>query len=156
MSYSVSVSQRGRGWRVRIKHNGERYEVGGRSTLEGARRLADEARANPAAFVERAKAERERQPARPSQVRTRTTEERVAWESTRYVDDIETQLFVNAFPGGATLEEIGEFLGVTRERVRQMEADALRSLAMRLRLAGVTESGEQSAITWVDEGRWWG
>ena len=35
---------------------------------------------------------------------------------------------VEAHPGGETLEDIGELMGITRERVRQIEASALRNL----------------------------
>jgi DNA-directed RNA polymerase sigma subunit (sigma70/sigma32) len=33
--------------------------------------------------------------------------------------------------GGITLEEVGELLGVTRERIRQIEAVAIRKLVVR-------------------------
>jgi hypothetical protein len=36
-----------------------------------------------------------------------------------------------------TLEAIADLYGVTRERVRQMEAKALRSMVKRMRLLGV-------------------
>jgi len=36
--------------------------------------------------------------------------------------------FVDEHPGGATLEEVGEELLLTRERVRQIEVAALRKL----------------------------
>lgn len=35
--------------------------------------------------------------------------------------------------GGATLDEVGGYLGVTRERVRQIETIALRKLSKRIR-----------------------
>ena len=34
------------------------------------------------------------------------------------------------FPNGATLELVGEMFGVTRERIRQIEAKALKKLKM--------------------------
>lgn len=116
----------------------------------GGRHLTDTERAELAARSP------EELPARKPKAprETRSHAERIAWESTRYADDIETQLFVAAFPDGAMLDEIGEFLGITRERVRQLESDAMRSLAKRMRLAGVSEPGDHSAITWIDQGRW--
>jgi hypothetical protein len=56
----------------------------------------------------------------------------------RYEDDPAAQLFVAAFPSGATLEDIGEAFGVTRERVRQIEEKALRRFKHRLGIAGIT------------------
>lgn len=38
--------------------------------------------------------------------------------------------------GGMTLEEVGKFAGVTRERVRQLQAAALQSLELGLRAMG--------------------
>lgn len=135
---------------------------------ESAERARERARRQPeaswrqaemaSAARERAIAERRTSPRRrgPTVIPADASPRRVAFETLPFAEDPEAVAFVEAHPDGATLDEIGEWLGVTRERIRQMEGDALRSLAMRLRLAGVTESGEQSAITWVDEGRWWG
>lgn len=39
--------------------------------------------------------------------------------------------------GGVTLEEVGVHTGVTRERVRQLETVAMRTLRARLKYAGV-------------------
>lgn len=58
--------------------------------------------------------------------------------TTRYADDPRAQYVVAAHPDGLTLDEIGELLGLTRERVRQIEEQALASLRRRLELAGVT------------------
>jgi hypothetical protein len=46
---------------------------------------------------------------------------------------------VTDHPAGMTLEEIGAYMGITRERVRQIEHSALRKLA--------TNTG--SDITWM-------
>lgn len=61
-------------------------------------------------------------------------------EHTAYVDDVSCQLFVGAFPDGMSLEEIGDAMGVTRERIRQIETRALPKLGKRLALAGVSEA----------------
>lgn len=45
-----------------------------------------------------------------------------------YREDVESQLFVNHFNEGATLEQIGDFFGISRERIRQIEDSALRKL----------------------------
>lgn len=52
--------------------------------------------------------------------------------------DAQSQEFVETHLSGATLEEIGEELGLTRERVRQLEESALRKLLARMPIAGVT------------------
>ena len=50
------------------------------------------------------------------------------WEMLAYEDDPWARQFVEAHPDGATLELVGEVLGITRERVRQIEEVALRKL----------------------------
>jgi hypothetical protein len=57
---------------------------------------------------------------------------------TPYASDVAAQLFVAHFGDGATLEDIGDALGVTRERVRQIEQVALRHLRARAKLAGIS------------------
>lgn len=51
---------------------------------------------------------------------------------TRYEDDYACRLFVHMNPRGQTLAVVGEALGVSRERVRQIEERALRKLQKRL------------------------
>lgn len=55
--------------------------------------------------------------------------------TTRFADDLAARMI--AARGGATLELCGAALGLTRERVRQIEEAARRKLEPRLRLAGV-------------------
>lgn len=47
---------------------------------------------------------------------------------TPYEEDTACQMFVAAFPGGATLDAIAEAIGVSRERVRQIQSGATRKL----------------------------
>lgn len=75
----------------------------------------------------------------PEQARDMTPEEILAlrerypvrWDLP-YDDDEACQRFVADHPNGATLGEIGALYGVTRERIRQIEAAALRKLKRRL------------------------
>lgn len=56
--------------------------------------------------------------------RRRTRVDRV----TAFVKDQAARRFVDEHPDGATLEEVAAALGVSRERVRQIESRALRKL----------------------------
>lgn len=56
-------------------------------------------------------------------------------EKERYVIDLR---FGSSEAGGLTLEEVGSILGVTRERVRQIESQSLRKLRYFLRLKGLS------------------
>lgn len=56
----------------------------------------------------------------------------------RYADDPAAQMAIRIFPDGMTHEVVGELMGVTRARVGQIEADALRSMALRVRVAGIS------------------
>lgn len=47
-----------------------------------------------------------------------------------YENDPEAQRFVAEHPNGATLEEIAELFGTTRERIRQVEEAALCKLKL--------------------------
>lgn len=57
--------------------------------------------------------------------------------TTPYTEDLACQRFVAKHPDGATLDEVGEMLGVTRERVRQIEAKALAHFRRRALIAGL-------------------
>lgn len=62
-------------------------------------------------------------------------EESLVSHFTRYADDPAAQLFVAHFDGGATLEFVGAAFGISRERVRQIEEQAIAKLRRRLDLA---------------------
>lgn len=63
-----------------------------------------------------------------------------AWDLVRYEGDADAQAFVAAHPRGATLEEIAQYYGVSRERIRQIEEQALAKLVKRCQLAGITRA----------------
>ncbi len=71
---------------------------------------------------------------------------RLKTDRTPYEEDEACQKFVAAHPGGATLGEIAEYMGVTRERVRQIEFGALRKLEQ-------LDSGVLTAFFSPDEDR---
>ena len=58
-------------------------------------------------------------------------------KETPYERDVACQLFVQTFGSSATLDMIAEALGISRERVRQIELEALR----KLREAGLSVFG---------------
>ena len=76
----------------------------------------------------------------------------------RFDDCASSQMFVNAHPGGATLDEVGVFFGITRERVRQIEARALAKLAhARPELAALIPNDEpQGSVGHVSDEVWGG
>ncbi len=50
------------------------------------------------------------------------------WIELEWDEHVEAKRMVDAHPDGMTLEHIGEAMGITRERVRQIEGGALRKL----------------------------
>jgi hypothetical protein len=69
---------------------------------------------------------------------------------TRYADDQDAQAIVAAHPDGMPLELVGAYLGMTRERARQLETAALKKLAALLALDGVRE---RDVVAWLSRGR---
>ena len=68
---------------------------------------------------------------------------------TPYEEDVAAQLFVAAFPGGATLEAVALAMGISRERVRQIEERALTSV----RVSGVARCDDEEVEEWKPRGR---
>lgn len=58
---------------------------------------------------------------------------------TRYEDDLRCQAVVSAHPDGINNDQIGQLLGISRERVRQILDGAIARLRKRCELAGITE-----------------
>lgn len=63
----------------------------------------------------------------------------LTWEN-----DTEARNFVAQHPEGATLKEIGDHFGVSRERVRQIQKDALLRLRRELERMGLTQDDIRS------------
>jgi hypothetical protein len=59
------------------------------------------------------------------------------WDLLPWEDDAWAQAFLAKHPGGATLEEIAQALGLVRERVRQIEEVALRKCKREAKRLGV-------------------
>lgn len=74
-------------------------------------------------FIEYQEARRAAQEAIPDGHPNASSWEKLAWD-----DDPWAQYAVESHPEGMLLEEIGELMGLTRERVRQIEEAALRKL----------------------------
>lgn len=66
------------------------------------------------------------------------------WLDLEWEEHVECQKIVAEHPDGMTLEEVGEVLGVTRERVRQIESAALRKLRSGLGLGGTADYDGQT------------
>lgn len=61
-----------------------------------------------------------------------------------YALDEAAQRFVAEHPDGATLDEVGAAIGMTRERIRQIEDDAIAKMRRRAPLAGLDdEAGDR-------------
>lgn len=73
------------------------------------------------------------------------------WSDLEWEEHFEAQCIVRDNPDGMTLEQVGEVLGVTRERVRQIEAQALEKLKLGRDLSDtVTVDGVTVAISICD------
>ena len=68
----------------------------------------------------------------------RVAEGTLVHPTSRYEDDPAAQMIASL--GGATLELVGEAMGITRERVRQIEAAALLKLHERCLRRGILRS----------------
>jgi DNA-directed RNA polymerase sigma subunit (sigma70/sigma32) len=68
-----------------------------------------------------------------------------------YEDDLVARVFVAMHPNGATLEEVGAMFDVTRERIRQIEAKAIRKLQAACAAEGLEL--EDFLVQWAEEGQ---
>lgn len=74
------------------------------------------------------------------------------WLDLEWEQHAEAREIVAKHPDGMTLEQVGNVLGVTRERVRQIEAIALGKLRTGLDAAETVDSGEHTvAMTQCEE-----
>lgn len=76
------------------------------------------------------------------------------WEILDYAQDPWAQSFVRRHPGGASLEEVGDALGLVRERVRQVEEIAMRKVRLGAEALGLDLHALLGALqTEAEEGR---
>jgi hypothetical protein len=69
-----------------------------------------------------------------------------------YRRDPAARAFVDAHPDGATLDEVGTALGITRERLRQIETNALATLRKRTKFAGIDPADLAAVLAQRDAG----
>ena len=74
----------------------------------------------------------------PRNTRKPRTEHQIRLDTLPWERDFETQMFVEDHVDGAKLEDVGQYMGLTRERVRQIEAKALRKLKAKCKEEGLT------------------
>jgi DnaJ-domain-containing protein 1 len=60
----------------------------------------------------------------------------LSWSKLAWEDDVHAQYAVECHPRGMTLDEIGELMGLTRQRVEQIEKEALRKVQRALARRG--------------------
>lgn len=73
------------------------------------------------------------------------------WSDLEWEEHGEAQQIVAENPDGMTLEQVGAVLGVTRERVRQIEAQALRKLRDGVGLAEAVTVGDHTIAVVICE-----
>lgn len=70
-------------------------------------------------------------------------------EARGYLDDLVCRRFVRDF-GAMSLQEVGDAMQVSRERVRQIEAKALRRLRQACKAEGWTEEEVRDLLAYLD------
>lgn len=66
-------------------------------------------------------------------------------KDTRYEDDFACRVFVHMYPHGQSLIMIGDVLKLSRERVRQIEAKALKKLLIAVKEMEFDEPDEEGS-----------
>lgn len=71
---------------------------------------------------------------------------------TRYEDDVQAMIFVRDHPDGAELWMIGEYLGLTCERIRQIEYEALAKMRRTCERMGISKDDLARILSRDDSG----